>query len=88
MAEIPFYVAAGALGTMTAACALLVLRSRSLAVRVLALDTVVLLLMSLLVVFSYREQVPYFLDAALVLALLGFIGTLAAARFLREGRLF
>lgn len=88
MAEVPFYIAAAALAVMTAGCALLVLRSPSLAVRVLALDTVVLLLIGLLLVFSYREEVPYFLDAALVLALLGFIGTLAAARFLREGRLF
>lgn len=88
MAEVAFYVAAVALGLLTAACGYLVVRSPSVATRILALDTAVLLLLALLVVFSYWQEVPYFLDAALVLALLGFLGTLAAARFHREGRLF
>jgi multicomponent Na+:H+ antiporter subunit F len=38
--------------------------------------------------WSDSEGVPYFLDAALVLAVLGFAATLAAARFHGEGRLF
>lgn len=88
MAEAAFYVAAVALALMTAACGFLVVRSSSVATRILALDTTVLLLLGLLVVFSYWQGVPYYLDAALVLALLGFIGTLGAARFYREGRLF
>lgn len=64
------------------------LRARSITARILAIDTTALLVIALLVLFSYWQGVPYYLDAALVLALLGFVGTLAAARFHGEGRLF
>ncbi len=56
--------------------------------RVLALDTLVLVLVGLLALWSASEGVSYFLDAALALAVLGFLGTLAAARFYGEGRVF
>jgi multicomponent Na+:H+ antiporter subunit F len=48
----------------------------------------VLILIGLLVLWSDAEGVAYFLDAALLLALLGFIGSLVAARFYGEGRIF
>lgn len=88
MHELVFYVAALWLSGLVIACALLVLRAPSTASRILALDTLVLILIGLLVLWSAAEGVPYFLDAALVLSLLGFVGTLAAARFHGEGRIF
>ena len=88
MHELLFQVAAVWLTGLVIACAVLVLRSRTTASRILALDTLVLLLVGLLVLWSYAEGVPYFLDAALVLSLLGFVATLAAARFHGEGRIF
>ncbi len=51
-------------------------------------DTLVLLLIGLLVLWSDAEGVSYFLDAALGLAVLAFVGTLAAARFHGEGKMF
>jgi multicomponent Na+:H+ antiporter subunit F len=86
--EIVFYIAAIWLTVLMVACAVLLLRARSLGSRVLALDTLVLLLVGLLVLWSNSEGVPYFLDAALVLSVLAFLGTLAAARFYGEGRMF
>lgn len=83
-----FYVAAIWLAALTLTSAVLVLRARSGASRVLALDTLVLILIGLLTLWSGSEGVPYFLDAALSLAVLGFLGTLAFARFYGEGRLF
>jgi multicomponent Na+:H+ antiporter subunit F len=83
-----FYVAALWLTGLVIACAVLVLQARSTASRILALDTLVLLLVGLLVLWSDAEGVPYFLDAALVLSVLAFVGTLAAARFHGEGRIF
>ncbi len=83
-----FYLAAIWLTVLVALCAVLLLRSRTPAGRVLALDTLVLLLVGLLVLWSDAEGEPYFLDAALGLAVLGFIGALAAARFYGEGRMF
>ena len=88
MHELVFQVAAVWLTGLVIACAVLVLRSRTTASRILALDTLVLLLVGLLVLWSYAEGVAYFLDAALVLSLLGFVATLAAARFHGEGQIF
>ena len=88
MHQLVFYVAALWLGVLVIACAVLVLRARTTASRILSLDTLVLLLVGLLVLWSDAEGVSYFLDAALVLSLLGFVATLAAARFHGEGRIF
>jgi multisubunit Na+/H+ antiporter MnhF subunit len=63
----------------------LVFRARSPASRILALDTLVLMLVGLLALWSDAEGVSYFLDAALVLAVLGFAATLAAARYYGDG---
>lgn len=88
MHQLVFYVAALWLSGLVIACAVLVLRARTTASRILALDTLVLLLVGLLVLWSDSEGVPYFLDAALVLSVLGFVATLAAARFHGEGKIF
>lgn len=70
------------------ACAVRVVGARSTVARILALDTLVLVLIGLLVLFSASRSVSYFLDAALILAILGFVATLAAARYYGRGRLF
>jgi multisubunit Na+/H+ antiporter MnhF subunit len=56
--------------------------------RILVLDTLTLILVAVLALFTAAQRVPYYLDAALVLALLSFVGTLAAARYYGEGRVF
>lgn len=86
--EVVFYAASVWVAALIIACAVLVLRARSAASRIVALDMLVLLVIGLLVLWSDAEGVPYFLDAALLLALLAFMGTLAAARFHGDGRLF
>jgi multicomponent Na+:H+ antiporter subunit F len=88
MHEIVFQIAVLWLAILVLPCVVLVLRAKSTAGRILALDTVVLILIGLLVLWSDAEGVAYFLDAALLLALLGFIGSLVAARFYGEGRIF
>ena len=65
-----------------------VIRARSAMVRILALDTLTLILIALLILFADANRAPYYLDAALALALLSFISTVAAARYHSEGRLF
>ena len=49
---------------------------------------VTLLLVAFLVLYSDSRQVSYYMDAALVLALLSFAATIAAARYHSEGRIF
>lgn len=65
-----------------------VIRASSTASRIAALDMLVLILVALLGLFSSHQRVSYYLDAALVLALLSFVATLAASRYYGEGRLF
>lgn len=86
--EAVFYAAVIWLALLTCACVVLLLRARSTGSRIVALDMLVLLVIGLLVLWSDTEQVSYFLDAALLLALLAFMGSLAAARFHGGGRLF
>jgi len=65
-----------------------VIRTPSTASRIVALDMVVLIVVALLVLFSSYREVSFYLDAALILALLSFVATLAASRYYGEGRVF
>lgn len=56
--------------------------------RMLALDMITTLLLGLIVVLSAIEGVSLLVDVGLGLAALSFIGTLAIARFVGEGRVF
>lgn len=88
MHETVFYVAVLWMALLGIGAGLQVLRSRSAGGRILALDTLVVVLIGLLVLWSNAEGVAYFMDAALMLAVLSFIGTLAAAHFNSDERLF
>lgn len=64
------------------ACALWrVMRGPSLADRVVALDLVTLLAVAFLGVFAIASHKSAFLDVAITLALVGFLATLAFARY-------
>lgn len=67
---------------------LLVILARSTMVRLLAADVLTLILVAVLVLFAQREGSAYYLDAALILALLSFVGVIAAGRYYRSGRPF
>lgn len=62
-------------------------KARSNAVRILAVDSMTLVLVAVLVLFSAANQQPYYMDAALALALVSFVGTVAAARRMALGRI-
>lgn len=63
-------------------------RARSAAERLVALDTAVLVLIGLLGLVAAESRRPYALDAAMVLALLSFVATVAGARYLGDRRPF
>lgn len=88
MHETVFYIAVLWMAALGIGAGFKVLRAPSAGGRILALDTLVVVLIGLLVLWSNAEGVPYFMDAALMLAVLAFIGTLAAAHFNSDGRLF
>ena len=61
------------------------LRGPSMADRVLALDTLYINSLAGLMVAGVRLDDPTFFDAAIVIGLLGFIGTVAFAKYLLRG---
>jgi len=56
--------------------------------RVAVLDAITLMLTAVLILYGTREEESFYLDAALVLAALSFISTIAAARYQADGRPF
>lgn len=65
-----------------------VARSRTPAERIVAVDLATLVLIGLLGLVAADEQRSYALDAALALALLSFVATVAASRYLGDRRPF
>ena len=88
MHDLVYTIALGWMTVLLGACVFEVVRAKSELVRVLALDTLALVLIAVLVLYATTEGVSYYLDAALVIALLSFIGTLAASRYHSEGKIF
>lgn len=88
MHTIVFYVAAGWMTVLLVVSVISTIRLRATAGRILALDTLTLVLVGLLVLYGDIFQTSYYLDAALILALLAFVATIAAARYHGERRIF
>lgn len=53
--------------------------------RILALDTLNINAIALLVLFGIRAQSTAYFEAALILAVMGFVGTAALCKFLTRG---
>ena len=66
-------------------CLLRVIRGPTLPDRVVALDLVGVLVVCFAVVSAAATGSSYFLDVAIVIALISFVGTLAYARYIETG---
>jgi multicomponent Na+:H+ antiporter subunit F len=88
MHDLVFHVGLVWMAVLLGLCVLLVARADTVARRILALDLLLLVLIGLLALVAGEDQRSYALDAALALSLLSFVATLAAARFLGDGRPF
>ena len=53
--------------------------------RVLALDTMVINVIALIVLYGVRQDTAVYFDAALLLAMVGFVSTVALCKFLLRG---
>jgi multicomponent K+:H+ antiporter subunit F len=53
--------------------------------RILALDTMVINAIALIVLFGISEATSLYFEAALLLAMVGFVGTVAYCKFLLRG---
>lgn len=66
-------------------CLFRLLRGPSMADRILALDTLYINSLAGLMVAGVRLDDPTFFDAAIVIGMLGFVGTVAFAKYLLRG---
>ena len=88
MHEIVFYAAFVWMTVLLVVSAAAVIRLRSTAARILALDMLTLILAALLVLYADANRSSYYMDAALILSLLAFVGTLVLARYHGERKIF
>ena len=84
MNDIIFYIALIWMLVLLLTTVLVVIRGDGTLTRVLALDALTLILTALLILYSTTTGRSYYLDAALMLALLSFLSTLAVARYYSE----
>lgn len=83
-----FYIGIGWLAVLLGVLIVHAARSGSTASRILALDLLTLILIGLLALSAGEDRRSFALDAALGLALLSFVATLAACRFHEDRRPF
>jgi multisubunit Na+/H+ antiporter MnhF subunit len=85
--DIVFYVAAvWALGLLLTTV-VVVIRAEGTMTRILALDALTLVLTALLILYSTTTDSSYYLDAAIMLALVSFLSTVAVVRYYSEDQL-
>lgn len=61
------------------------LRGPTAADRILALDTMVINAIAFIILFGILEETTVYFEAALLLAMVGFVGTVAYTKFLLRG---
>lgn len=69
-------------------CAYRVFVGPTIADRLLGIDAISNLLIGIIVLLALQQQQSLFFDVSILLAAVAFIGTLAATRFISEGRDF
>lgn len=78
-------IAVGAVSLAVLMCAWRLIRGPQALDRVLALDTLYVNTVSLVVLLGIRLQTALLFEAALIIAMLGFVSTVALARYLTRG---
>jgi multicomponent K+:H+ antiporter subunit F len=77
--------AIGAVGLAMLLCGWRLLRGPTLPDRVLALDTLYVNVVALVVLLGLQQGTRLYFEAALLIALLGFVSTVALGRYLQRG---
>jgi multisubunit Na+/H+ antiporter MnhF subunit len=88
MHDTVYYTAMVWMTGLLCVCIGMVIRTRSAVVRVLAFDALTLVIIALLILYSTTTESSYYLDAALMLALVSFVSTIVAARYISERKVF
>ncbi len=88
MTDVVFFAGTAWLAVLLGIVVVQLTRASTTGERILALDLLILVLIGLLALAAGQDQRPYALDAALALALLSFVATLAACRYHENRRPF
>jgi len=56
--------------------------------RVIAVDAMTTVIVVILGIYSYMQESAFFMDVALVLAIISFVGTVTISKYLDEGAVF
>jgi multicomponent K+:H+ antiporter subunit F len=86
MLTIAVYVAFGSIALALALCTVRLMRGPHPADRVLAFDTLYINTIALLIVLDIHLSTSVLFEAALLIALTGFVATAALARYLARGK--
>jgi len=78
-------IALGCVALAALLCALRLSLGPTRSDRILALDTMVINAIALIVLYGMREGTTIYFEAALLLAMVGFVGTAAYCKFLLRG---
>ncbi|MCL4871543.1 MAG: hypothetical protein KJ063_21500 [Anaerolineae bacterium] len=78
-------LAMGLCGVAIVLCGIRLYRGPHIADRAVALDQITIDVVAIIILYSMRVKSVVFLDAALVVALIGFLTTLAFARYIARG---
>ncbi len=78
-------IAVGAVALAMLLCAVRLFRGPEVTDRLLALDTLYINVVALVVLLGIRQQTELLFEAALIVAMLGFVSTVALARYLTRG---
>lgn len=85
MLDIVAHITLGTLGVALLVTLVRMLKGPTLPDRIVAMDLVGVLVVALIVVLATWTGVTATLDAAIVIALIGFLGTVAYARYVERG---
>ena len=83
--DLAILIGIGAVTLTLLLCGWRLLRGPTSVDRVLALDTLYVSLVALVLLLGMRWHTQLLFEAALIVALLGFVGTVALARYLSRG---
>lgn len=64
------------------------IRAKTLVDKVVALETVVFIVTAVLILNAFHSGSSVYIDAALILAVFGFLSTVAISKYLEEGNVF
>ena len=85
MLETAIQIGLAMVGTAIGLCAWPLARGPSIPDRVLALDTLFINAIAVLVLYGMLVDTPIYFEAALLIAMFGFVGTVAFAKYALRG---